>query len=100
MGVTQNTSDRMEIPLSPGAQQDYVLKNVTDSLVDKGFVKINVQNINCTKIKSKLSRTYTDRHGLKDLIKEFIGVGVKNPIITDHYYYILNNKLKSNNKKY
>ena len=40
------------------------------------YLKINVQNINCTKIKSKLSRTYTDRHGLKDLIKEFIGIDV------------------------
>ena len=40
------------------------------------YLKINVQNINCTKIKSKLSRTYTDRHGLKDLIKEFVGIDV------------------------
>ena len=39
-------------------------------------LKINVQNINCTKIKSKLSRTYTDRHGLKDLIKVFVGIDV------------------------
>jgi ribonuclease D len=28
----------------------------------------------CTKIASKLARTYTDRHGLKDLTKELIGV--------------------------
>jgi len=28
----------------------------------------------CTKIASKLARTYTDRHGLKDLVKELIGV--------------------------
>jgi ribonuclease D len=28
----------------------------------------------CTKIASKLTRTYTDRHGLKDLCKELIGV--------------------------
>jgi len=27
----------------------------------------------CTKIASKLVRTYTDRHGLKDLIKELLG---------------------------
>ncbi|RMF02602.1 MAG: ribonuclease D [Alphaproteobacteria bacterium] len=27
----------------------------------------------CTKIASKLTRTYTDRHGLKDLCKELIG---------------------------
>ncbi|MEO1657380.1 MAG: ribonuclease D [Pseudomonadota bacterium] len=28
----------------------------------------------CTKIASKLTRTYTDRHGLKDLLKESLGV--------------------------
>lgn len=28
----------------------------------------------CTKIASKLARTYTDRHGLKDLSKELLGV--------------------------
>jgi ribonuclease D len=28
----------------------------------------------CTKIASKLARTYSDRHGLKDLTKELIGV--------------------------
>jgi ribonuclease D len=39
-------------------------------------LKITVQNINCTKIKSKLARTYTDRHSLKDLIKEFVGIDV------------------------
>lgn len=28
----------------------------------------------CTKIGSKLARTYTDRHGLKDLVRELLGV--------------------------
>ncbi len=28
----------------------------------------------CTKIASKLARTYTDRHGLKDVTKELVGV--------------------------
>jgi ribonuclease D len=28
----------------------------------------------CTKIASKLARTYTDRHGLKDLVRELLGV--------------------------
>jgi ribonuclease D len=28
----------------------------------------------CTKIASKLARTYTDRHGLKDVTKELLGV--------------------------
>jgi len=40
------------------------------------YFKAKVKNIDCTKIKSKLSRTYTDKHGLKDLIKEFIGVDI------------------------
>lgn len=30
--------------------------------------------IYCTKIASKLTRTYTDRHGLKDLCRELLGV--------------------------
>lgn len=30
--------------------------------------------IYCTKIASKLVRTYTDRHGLKDLVKELLGI--------------------------
>jgi ribonuclease D len=28
----------------------------------------------CTKIASKLARTYTDRHGLKDLVRELLGI--------------------------
>ena len=30
----------------------------------------------CTKIASKLARTYTDRHGLKDLVKELLNVDI------------------------
>ena len=30
----------------------------------------------CTKIASKLARTYTDRHGLKDLIRELLGADI------------------------
>jgi len=32
------------------------------------------QPLYCTKIASRLSRTYTDKHGLKDLVKELLGV--------------------------
>lgn len=32
------------------------------------------QPVFCTKIASKLVRTYTDRHGLKDLCRDFLGV--------------------------
>jgi ribonuclease D len=30
----------------------------------------------CTKIASKLVRTYTDRHGLKDLCRELLGIDI------------------------
>ena len=36
-------------------------------------LEINTKNIFCTKIASKLARTYTNKHGLKDLIHELIG---------------------------
>src|SRR3954452_9341647 len=32
------------------------------------------QPIYCTKIASKLVRTYTDRHGLKDLVRDLLGI--------------------------
>ena len=35
---------------------------------------INMTPIFCTKIASGLVRTYTDRHGLKDLCRELLGV--------------------------
>jgi ribonuclease D len=30
----------------------------------------------CTKIASKLARTYTDRHGLKDVVRELLGIEI------------------------
>ena len=44
-----------------------------DLLFIKKYLKINVQNVNCTKLMSKLARSYSDKHGLRDLIKEFTG---------------------------
>lgn len=35
---------------------------------------IEIHNVYCTKIASKLGRTYTDRHGLKELCRELLGV--------------------------
>jgi len=35
---------------------------------------IETKNIFCTKIASKLARTYTNKHGLKDLINELLGI--------------------------
>jgi ribonuclease D len=40
----------------------------------RSYLGINCQPVYCTKIASKLVRTFTDRHGLKDLCKELLGV--------------------------
>ena len=42
----------------------------------KYYLKTDVNNIECSKIKSKLARTFSDSHSLKTLIKEFIGIDI------------------------
>lgn len=42
----------------------------------KAYLSIDVAPVYCTKIASRLVRTYTDRHGLKDLARELIGVEI------------------------
>ena len=42
----------------------------------KLHLNIEIENIEDTKIQSKLARSYTDKHGLKDLVKEFIGLDI------------------------
>ena len=43
-----------------------------DVAVLKHTFKMEIKNIYCTKIASKLARTYTDKHGYKDLCKELL----------------------------
>lgn len=45
-----------------------------DVAVIKHYLGVDTQPIYCTKIASKLSRTYTDRHGLKDITSELLGI--------------------------
>ncbi len=42
----------------------------------KRYLDVKVENVECTKIMSKIGRSYSDKHGLKDLIKEFVGIDV------------------------
>jgi ribonuclease D len=45
-----------------------------DVAVLKHYLGVDTAPLYCTKIASRLVRTYTDRHGLKDLIKELLGI--------------------------
>jgi len=40
----------------------------------KRHLGVTVGPIYCTKIASRLARTYTDKHGLKDLVRDLLGV--------------------------
>ena len=45
-----------------------------DVAVINKYLQAQIDSIYCTKIASKLVRTYTDKHGLKDLCKETLNI--------------------------
>jgi ribonuclease D len=45
-----------------------------DIAMFRRYLGVDCKPLYCTKIASKLVRTYTDRHGLKDLVRELLGV--------------------------
>jgi ribonuclease D len=47
-----------------------------DLAVIQAYLGVRAGPVFCTKIASKLVRTYTDRHGLKDVLRDTIGVDV------------------------
>ena len=51
----------------------------------KYYLKTEVKNIECTKIQSKLARTFSDNHSLKTLIKEFANVDVSKQFQTSDF---------------
>jgi ribonuclease D len=75
------------------ARPDYDCPNLKRLLADPAILKIfhfgrfdiamfqlhlgvNTRPVYCTKIASKLARTYTDRHGLKDVTRELLGLDI------------------------
>ena len=80
------SADVVQIPPRPGEAA-----NLKRLLADKNLLKIfhfarfdlavlqkafgiMAEPVYCTKIASRLSRTYTDRHGLKDLVREMLNI--------------------------
>ena len=47
-----------------------------DIAILKHTYNINIKNVYCTKIASKLARTYTDKHGYKDLCMELLNKSI------------------------
>jgi ribonuclease D len=47
-----------------------------DMATIKYYLNIDITNIYCTKIASKLTRTYTDSHGLKSICEELLNIEI------------------------
>lgn len=47
-----------------------------DYAILKYYLKVDATPLFCTKIASRLSRTYTDKHGLKDLCKQLLSIEI------------------------
>jgi ribonuclease D len=102
MGLDPHRDRLCVVQLSPGDGSADVVQiaagrkqapNVQKLLADKSILKIfhyarfdlgvlsnafgvMAEPVYCTKIASRLARTYTDKHGLKDLTKELLGIDV------------------------
>jgi ribonuclease D len=100
MGLDPHRDRLCVVQLSPGDGSADVVQiapgqdkapNIERLLADKSVVKIfhygrfdlsvlaktfgvMAEPVYCTKIASRLARTYTDRHGLKDLARELLGI--------------------------
>ncbi len=89
--VVQLCDAKGKIALVQFVHNDYCAPNLKKLLLDKKRVKIfhfarfdlailehylgiTLHNIFCTKIASRLVRTYTDSHGLKDICRELLGI--------------------------
>jgi ribonuclease D len=59
----------------PGVQKIFHFARF-DVAVLKRYLGVVTTPLYCTKIASKLARTYTDRHGLKDLAGELLGIEI------------------------
>ncbi len=57
----------------PGVQKIFHFARFDVAMLKK-HLGVDVAPVFCTKIASKLVRTYTDRHGLKDLARELAGI--------------------------
>jgi len=105
--ISDGEGDEHLVRFGPGS--DFAAPNLKAVLADPArlklyhFARFDLASIHaylgvvaapvyCTKIASRLVRTYTDRHGLKDLVRELLGVELSKqqqssdwgaPVITD-----------------
>jgi len=86
--ISDGGGDEHLVRFGPGS--DYAAPNLKAVLADparlklyhfarfdlasiQAYLKVTAAPVYCTKTASRLVRTYTDRHGLKDLVREMLG---------------------------
>ena len=86
--ISDGSGDEHLVRFAPGS--DYAAPNLRKILGDPNrlklfhfarfdlaaieyYLKVTAAPLFCTKIASRLTRTFTDRHGLKELVKELLG---------------------------
>ncbi|MEA1940683.1 MAG: ribonuclease D [Pseudomonadota bacterium] len=57
----------------PGVEKILHFARFDVAMVER-YLNVTLAPVFCTKIASKLCRTYTDRHGLKDVTRELVGI--------------------------
>ena len=77
--IVQMDRDAYDAPVLKALLQDEAVTKIFhfarfDVAIMQRDLGVDTMNIFCTKIASGLVRTYTDRHGLKDLTRELLGV--------------------------
>ncbi len=73
IGFGQREAPRLKAVLEDSAQLKLFHFGRFDLALLKRDLNIHCAPVYCTKIASKLARTYTDKHGLKDVVKELLG---------------------------
>ena len=74
IGLGQTKAPRLKALMeSPAVEKVFHFARFDVAALASGL-GIAVQPIFCTKVASRLARTYTPRHGLKDLVMELVGV--------------------------
>lgn len=89
--LSDGGADEHLVRFSPGS--DYAAPNLKALLADTGreklyhfarfdlaaikhYLGVTAGPVYCTKTASRLVRTYTDRHGLKELVRELLGIDI------------------------
>lgn len=71
--TSKNTPKLKEILENPNSIKLFHFARFDMGILYK-YLNISVNNVYCTKIASKIARTFTDKHGLKNLVLDLLGV--------------------------